>query len=350
MKKITILFALFVFACATTFAQDEAPKEGWDVGLGVGLDLTQLLQINPKVGAGQDNIGLGGALTVFGNWKKDKHAWDNSASWRVGVQKLGGGQFLFNPDIKQPWQKAIDELRFDTKYGYAITENKKWYAATQLSFLSQIFQTYAGSYLKDITDTNIDPISKFFSPAQITYSIGIDYKPNENFSLYYSPIAIKMIVVADDAIADDQAIDGDGMGLGTSVHGNPWRTASDFDNTLFNFGSLLNAKYTRKFWEDGDGNARIVFATGLALYFDYLQGAKKDDNPNYKTHIDTDWSTETAFNVYKGLQIVLTTNLFYDWDVAVQETDRDAPGGLSGALVRKPSFTQQLLVKYAISF
>ncbi len=357
MKRISLLMMLFAFFATTTFAQDTepTPTEGeWKRGIGIGLDFSQLLQINPRVGAGENRLGLGGAVTFFANWKKGKHSWDTNASWQIGVQKLGGGQFVFNNDIKVPWQKSIDELRFATKYGYAITEDKKWYAATELTLLTQLLPVYAGNFMKDISPTqDQDPIAKMFSPAQITYSIGIDWKPNDNFSLYYSPIAAKFIIVADDNIADDGATDDMGNLLGTSVHGNPWTSPTDFGNVNTQFGSLLKAQYQNKFWsfQDGDKEAhRILFKTYLSLYYDYLQGAKKDEIAGYKNHVDTDWGTETSLNIFKGLQVVLTTNLFYDWDVAVQETDYSQPGGVSGNLVRKPSFTQQLLIKYAINF
>jgi opacity protein-like surface antigen len=349
MKRITLLFVLFAFAATTSFAQDaeaETPKK-WTQGLGLGLDFAQLLQINPKVGAGQNRIGFGGALTYFANMKQGKHAWDNSVSWRVGVQKLGSGTFLGTR--KQPFQKSIDELRFDSKYGYAITENKKWFVATELSFMSQILKTYNGSLLTDAAAPGIHEISKFFSPGVITYSVGIDYKPNDNFSVYYSPIALKTIIVADDIIASTEGLNADLTGAGVSLHGNPWRSATDFDNSLFLAGSLLKVQYQNKFIPFGEDQHRIMFKTYATFFFDYLQGAKRDENPDYKTNIDVDWGTETSFVIFKGLSAVLTTNLFYDWDVPVQKTDNSLPGGVGG-LVRKPSFTQQLLIKYTHNF
>ncbi|MGK0388526.1 MAG: opacity protein-like surface antigen [Maribacter sp.] len=353
MKRIILLFVLFTFAATTSFAQDTeketvTPKK-WDQGLGLGLDFTQLLQINPKVGAGQNRIGLGGALTYYANMKQDKHAWDNSISWRIGVQKLGSG--IYTGTRKQPFQKSIDELRFDSKYGYAITENKKWYMATELSFLSQVLKTYRGSLLTDVESFSTDngPISKFLSPGVITYSVGIDFKPNDNFSLYYSPIALKTIIVANDNIASIEGLNADGTPAGISLHGTPWRNTTDFDNTLFLAGSLLKAQYQNKFWAYGEDQHRILFKTYATFFFDYLQAQKKTDNPDYKTNVDVDWGTETSFVIFKGLSVVLTTNLFYDWDVPVQKTDYSQPGAVGG-LVRRPSFTQQLLIKYTHSF
>ncbi len=360
MKRISLLFMLLAFLTTATFAQEEKPaaeEKKWTTGLGIGLDFAQLLQINPKVGAGENRLGLGGALTYFANMKNGKHSWDNSIAWRLGVQKLGSGIYgggTGNGEDKVPFQKSIDELRFDSKYGYAITNDKKWYMATELSFLSQILKTYSGSLLTDAAAPGAHELSKFLSPGILTYSVGIDYKPNDNFSLYYSPIAIKTIFVADGDIANMPSLDADGMPTGASIHGTPWRAANDYDKTLFSFGSLLKAQYQNKFWsyKDGDKDAhRILFKTYLTLYFDYLQGNKRKDRPEYKTHVDVDWGTETSFVIFKGLTAVLTTNLFYDWDVPVQKTDNSQSGGVvPGELVHKPSFTQQLLIKYTHNF
>lgn len=352
MKKISLLFVLFMFAISSTYAQEEkVADQKWKSGLGIGLDFAQLLQINPKVGAGQNRLGLGGAVTYFANMKDGKHAWDNSVSWKIGVQRLGSGLLAGgNSEQKIPLQKQIDELRLDSKYGYAITADKKWYMATELSFMSQILKTYANAGLTDAFAPGVHEVSKFMSPGTISYSVGIDYKPNNNLSVYYSPIGLKAIVVSDDDIAAMPAIDKDGNPIGgVSLHGTPWRSATDFDNTLFTLGSLLKIQYQNKFFPVGDEH-RIHFKTYATFFYDYLQGKKKKDNPNYKTNVDVDWGTETSFMIFKGLSAVLTTNLYYDWDVPVQETDNSKIGGVSGNLVRKPSFTQQLLIKYTVNF
>ena len=40
-------------------------------------------------------------------------------------------------------------------------------------------------------------VVNFMTPAYFTLSLGLDYKPNENFSLYLSPIAGKWTFVRD---------------------------------------------------------------------------------------------------------------------------------------------------------
>jgi hypothetical protein len=66
-------------------------------------------------------------------------------------------------------------------------------------------------------------------------------------------------------------------------------------------------------------------------------------------NIDVDWTNEFAIEIFKGLQLAVTVNVFYDDDVRVQITDYDAVGGVSG-LGKRVSLTQQLLIKYNLIF
>ena len=62
-----------------------------------------------------------------------------------------------------------------------------------------------------------------------------------------------------------------------------------------------------------------------------------------------DWVNEMAVTLFKGLQLSMLINVFYDHDVKVQISDSDAPGGGSG-LGRRVSITEQLLIKYNLVF
>jgi len=42
----------------------------WDIGLGIGVDGVQLLQLNPRVGSGQNRVGFGGAINFSAKYKK----------------------------------------------------------------------------------------------------------------------------------------------------------------------------------------------------------------------------------------------------------------------------------------
>ncbi|HEX5625311.1 MAG TPA: hypothetical protein VFX48_04780, partial [Saprospiraceae bacterium] len=43
---------------------------GWNRKAGIGLDLGQLLNINPYVGSGSNRLGIGGAVNYKANYKK----------------------------------------------------------------------------------------------------------------------------------------------------------------------------------------------------------------------------------------------------------------------------------------
>ncbi len=45
-------------------------------------------------------------------------------------------------------------------------------------------------------------VSNFLAPAYLLYGIGMDYKPNDNFSLYISPLTVKTTIVNDQDLAD----------------------------------------------------------------------------------------------------------------------------------------------------
>ncbi|MCB0635256.1 MAG: DUF3078 domain-containing protein [Lewinella sp.] len=347
MKKNGLLFVIaltFILVESPVLAQEEAapptPAEQkaagpWDVGAGMGFDFAQLLQINPKQGAGQNRLGIGGAANVFANYKLGRHRLQNKASWQFGLQRLGSGVVAQGTDESPiPFQKAIDELRLSTKYGFRVSPESKWLLAVNGTLFSQLTPTYQGSdtypgnFLMDVFETGQTPLSKLFSPATLTLSVGIDYQPNDNWSFFYSPLGAKWIIVGNDDIA----------ALG--VHGNPimkddMGTIIAFENIDGQLGSLLRGGYENALIDE-----KISFSSALLLYSNYLR------NPQ---NIDLDWANQLDVNIVKNLAISVLVNTFYDDDVRVQITDYDAPNGVNG-LGKRVSITQQLLIKYKIVF
>ncbi len=221
-----------------------------------------------------------------------------------------------------------------SKLGFRTSRNSKFYYAADFGFLSQLTPTYRGTeeypgnFLSNIGDQEADPLARLFSPAVITLSAGVDFKPFDELSIYYSPIGGKFIVVADDNIAVQ------------GVHGNPVTKDADgnvieFENVFAQLGSLLKFAYTDQY-----ASEKITVTSNLALYSNYL------NNPQ---NIDIDWTNELGYTIFKGLGLALTLNIFYDDDVLVQITDYDAVGGVSG-LGKRVSITQQLLIKYNVTF
>lgn len=313
-------------------------KKTWKTGAGIGLDFAQLLLVNPRQGAGQNRIGFGVATNIYAKKKKDRLAWDNIANWKFGVQRIGAGVIANGMGEENiPFQKAIDVFRLNSKFGYrtSISDKSKFFYTIDASLLSQVTNTFQGNdafpgnFLSDVTGEN-NLLSRFFSPATITLSVGMDLKPNDQLSFYYSPVGGKFIIVSDDAIAR----------LG--VHGNPVEGKKDeqgvypeFKNTFTALGSLLRMNYDSSFF-----NEKLALSSSLTLFSNYIEEPQ---------NIDVDWTNELALKISKSFQAALTLNIFYDDDVLVQITDYSEPNGIAG-LGKRVSLTQQFLLKYNLVF
>jgi Protein of unknown function (DUF3078) len=334
MKRLFTLAGLLLCS-SLLFSQKDTSY--WTRGAGLGADFAQLLQINPRAGAGQNRLGLGGAINFFAKHKKDRVAWDNVGLWQFGVQRFGSGPLPGGGNI--PFQKAIDDLRFSSKLGFQTSASSKFFYAADLNFISQItptFQgpsTFPGQFLSNVRNGTL--LSQLFAPATINLSLGIDYKPNDKFSFFYSPLGAKWVIVGTDGIAR----------LG--VHGNPVTknaagTVTAFENVDAQLGSLLRANYANKFM-----GGKLAYTSSVLLFSNYLREPQ---------NIDLDWNNSLAMTIFKNIQLGFLLNAFYDHDMRMQITDFNSPNGVrtnaQGVPItgRRLSLTQQLLLKYAVTF
>ena len=330
------LLLLPVLAKAQDAAAPETPPDGWTRGAGLGLDLGQLLLLNPRVGSGENRIGLGSNFTAFARLKRGLLNWDNNVSLNFAIQKLGAG--VLPPPlngVRVPFQKSIDELRLATQAGYKFSETSHFGYGLEATFISQLTPTYQDSAARNLlknTDgnNNGNPIAQLLSPATFTISPGISYRPNAHFDALLSPASYKTVFVADEQIRNLPLYDYlDPEGDGSRV--------------LNQFGASLRANYANTYLE-GD---RLLVKSTLGLFSNYLL------NPQ---NVDVDWRNEIGFELAKGFTVTLNTILLYDDDIPVQITDFDAVGGIrtnqngQPILGKRASFTQQLLVKYAVVF
>ena len=353
-KYFLLIILTFAFVGSGFGQADETVAEitpTWNTGGGIGLNLDQLLVINPRAGAGENKFSFGGIGNIFANYREGKIAWDNAASLQLVFQRLGRDQ------AGNPFQKTLDDLKLATKIGYSISPDNKWYAALEATFQSQLLTTYNGNYLKDVNttplgnDDGLGVLSKFFAPATITLTPGIDWKPNENFSLLLSPATARILVVGSDDVAR-LYVDGSGAiidpattpdslanGFVGSLHGNEARGPNDFDKSDFQLGASARATYKNTYLND-----RIGFLSGLFLFYDYLGGQ------NGATNVPVlEWTTETSFNIYKGLSLVLTTGLYYDYNKLVSKNWNSDIGAYE-TTGRGAMFTEALLIKYNVLF
>lgn len=313
----------------------------WVTGGGFGVDLGNILVVNPKPGSGQNRIGVGGAIGLFANHLKDRFSWDNNVTLNFAIEKTGSGVLpIPNARIRVPFRKSIDDLRINSTAGYRIGPESKWSYAADFSFRTQATPSYIGNedgqvYMKSIQ--NPGPyqntlVSQIFSPARTSLGLGIKYDPSKNFSVVFTPATIDLILIENQYIAN----------LG--IHGTELQEGSttEYERVRLAVGAKLALKYGQSFFAE-----RASWGSRLNLFSDYL-----DDPQN----VDIDWTNEIAVMIVKNLQLAYLSNIYYDDDILSNVTDFDAVGGIETDANGDPILRQtvnyyhQIVLKYTRVF
>ncbi len=282
---ITILTVLVINT--TILAQTDSTKN-WKLGGDVGFNTSQVGFTNWAQG-GQNSIAGMTFLHLYANYSKDKWSWDNYANFEYGLMQQGS-------DITK---KSDDLLEIGTKLGHKATE--LWFYTAQASFKSQFSRGYDyDNYVN--TDTYI---SDFLAPAYILAGLGMDYKPNDNLSLYMSPITMKYTIVNDTLLAYYGA-----FGVQKAEFDDAGLLIKNYKTGRFELGAYLKFMYKKEIVENVD------FSTTLDLYSNYLE------NPQ---NIDVEWKVEFIMKVNSWLNASIKTHLIYDDDIDIIGSD-DANG------------------------
>ena len=277
MKKI-----IFVLAALLPLGLSAQEEEGWNHNGLTGITFSQTSFTNWSEG-GENTIADNVYLNASLNYKKDKLSWTNDL-------KINYGQ---NYTDNNGWRKNLDNIDFASKLGHQITD--KLYYAALLDFKSQLF--YGFKY----TDSDKELTSKGFTPAYLNVSVGLDYKPNDNIAIYYSPVAGKLTMVADSAFAVRYGID-------ANKYVKP------------QLGSYLKVNANYKLLED-----RLTIKSVLDLFTAY------DDTFGM---IDVNWDLLIGYNLTKLLTLTFQSTLKYDDDIKTFETDANGNTVVHGAKVQ----------------
>ncbi len=338
MKKFALLTFLVVFISASIFAQEDKKEKlkdkdvlakyenGWTVSTGLGLDMGQLVFINPRASAGQDKLGFGGLINTAATYRKDRFVWDNAGALELGFTRFGKR----NKITGNPFQKTSDVLRLATKPAYAITSDYKWYVATEAMLESQLMKSYrVGDFILASGDQQ-NLISRFLSPGDFRLLPGIEYKPDDHFFVLLSPASLRLLIVADDYLAD--TFEG--------ALGNPWRAPGDFDNVDFQLGAAVKAGYKNSFAKD-----RILLNSSLYLFYNYLGG--KDGGKNLPV---VQWLTALDFKIFDGLSAGIATALDYDFNQKVSQDWNPDTGTFNKVEQSGAQFKEAIYIKYTKIF
>lgn len=327
MKKITLLL-LSTIMYSLTFAQEakdiaassagvlaptlEEGEKAWKFGGGIGIFASQVQLVNWAAG-GVSSISGTVMGDIFANYRKGKHSWENNYRGEWGMIKNQGS----------PLTKNKDMMELNSKYGYQVNKKGTLFVGGLMNFISQ--------FTPGVKDGEINYSSNFLAPGRLTMAAGLDWKPNEMFSLFFSPAAGKFTFVTDKGIDETTY----GLDAGKAVR--------------MEFGAFAKAEFRKEIMKN------ITFRTTLQLFNNYLDNSTDDffneDGVFEKTrsnraNIDVDWVTGIDLSVNKWITVNFATQLIYDHDVIITRENADG-NTVSGPTTQ---FMQNLNVGFTYRF
>jgi len=160
----------------------------WVIGGEGNIGFTQTYLQNWKKG-GQSAISSLIVMKGFANYRRADGLvkWDNSGEFRNGWIRPGGKE--------EQLQKNDDKFEITSRFG--VSAYKKWFYSGEFNFETQFFKGYQYPRAEDAK-----PISAFLAPSRMFFKVGMEYKPNKDFSLLLSPFTVKNVYVRDTVLID----------------------------------------------------------------------------------------------------------------------------------------------------
>ena len=197
------------------------------------------------------------------NYSKKKVKWENSGEFRYGISKTK----------TRGLEKNDDKIEFQSRFGYSAF--KKWFYSAEGNFRTQVARGYT------YPETG-KPISAFMAPGYLTMSIGLDYKPNKDFSLFLAPFTSKTTYVSDTALINPTTY---GLLPGTKK--------------LWEPGIIVKAKWRKELTED------IVYETKGEFFNNYKYTFQK---------FAFEWEQVLTMRVNRLINAKIMTELIYDYN------------------------------------
>ncbi|ERM81816.1 hypothetical protein P872_07805 [Rhodonellum psychrophilum GCM71 = DSM 17998] len=158
----------------------------WNSEISAGLNFNQAAFSGNWKSGGVNSVAFGSIISGKANYAKEKISWDNDLEFLFGIVKNEG----------QGTRKAADRIFLDSKLGYKISDH--WGYFTAVNFISQFADGFEyGDNGNDLL------ISSFLAPGFLTASLGLEYKPNDEFALRLSPFSPRLTFVTNTEIINN---------------------------------------------------------------------------------------------------------------------------------------------------
>lgn len=272
---MSLIFPLFAQTNADT-TKSEKNKYWKFTGL-VSLNFSETMQWNWAAGGNNNGNGVL-AANVKLVYKKDKIAWETTFDSDYG--------WMWAPSTNFKWRKSHDKIVFSSKFGWEF--HKSWYLTVMANFKSHYSKGY--EYTLDANKVEQETYAyNWLSPSYSDLSIGVDWKPNEIFTVYLSPVAGRITTAADSLLRKKYGVELD-KSIKTEL-------GATFKAGV-NFARIKNFKVI----------------SVLTLFTPYNKHFGK---------IDVDWDLAVSYQFLKVLNVTLGTSLKYYDAVSIMWTDKD---------------------------
>ena len=269
-------------------ATDTTIVRNWKLRAVYTLNGTQTSFVNWSAG-GRNNVAVMGAISANAYYEKGNMKWTNDLTLA-----LGGLQYIEKQN-KEGLQKTDDRIDLSTNLGHKIKDHL--YFSLIAGLKTQMLDGF--SYPNDSVR-----VSKFMAPGYISSALGIDYIKSDNFSIFTSPVAIKMTIVNDALLADSGA-----FGVRKATFDEFGTLLSHGERFRGEVGAYIKIKYNKVLAKN------IELKSKLELFSNY------NENPQ---NIDVNAEALFNFKVNSWFSASLQWMLIYDDDVDI----RDANGGI----------------------
>lgn len=163
---------------------NDTAKMTWKTGGLMSLTFNQAAISNWSAGGDKSAISLTALGNLYAFYNDGRRSWDNFLNLQYGIANT----------TSLGTRKTNDLIDLTSKYGYDV--GHKWYLTGLFDFRSQ----FAPGYNYPSADGTV-LTSDWLTPAYLLLSLGMDYKPNNNFSLFLSPLTLREVIVNNDSLA-----------------------------------------------------------------------------------------------------------------------------------------------------
>lgn len=289
MKKYFLIFVLSFCSVVMLYAQVEEKaaaeqavsttvkaatideNKNWKCTGTVGLNAAQTGLFNWAAG-GNSNV----TAFLFGNvtlsFKKDKWTWDTNLDTEIGQ--------MYSSDLNPKWRKSNDKINLTTKGGYQM--HPQFYLTLLGSFKSQYAPGF--TYLNDEFG-NKTLISKCLSPSYTDLALGVEYRPNDIFTVGVFPVAGRLTTCLYDSLRPN--------------YGLPQREDGTYSPLSAALGLRINGGINYTLVK----NLKII--STITLFTPYTSKQQKFGN------FDVDWDVAITYNFLKVFSVSLMTSMKY---------------------------------------